>query len=166
MLRYFWSQWQEDIGKGDQNSYHNNQNQPPFVLSKLLISLGSQRKCLESWYRYANKNRRVLSSVINLNTSWDQLRKFLYFFGTITILAIVCWLTGCDQEVFYTPFPSNFMLSWVFGKMAKSPFNKGTFSGTGKSTQYPTQLSNLWWMPNSVSKGFDTAMKMGSSRRF
>ena len=29
-----------------------------------------------------------------------------------------------------------------------------------------TQLSNLWWMPNSVSKGFDTAMKMGSTRRF
>ena len=26
-----------------------------------------------------------------------------------------------------------------------------------------TQLSNLWWMPNSVSKGFDTAIKMGSS---
>ena len=29
-----------------------------------------------------------------------------------------------------------------------------------------TQLSNLWWMPNSVSKGFDSAMKTGSSRRF
>ena len=28
------------------------------------------------------------------------------------------------------------------------------------------QLSNLWWMPNSVSNGFDTAMKTGSSRRF
>ena len=27
------------------------------------------------------------------------------------------------------------------------------------------QLSNLRWMPNSVSKGFDTAMKTGSSRR-
>ena len=27
-----------------------------------------------------------------------------------------------------------------------------------------TQLSNLRWMPNSVSKGFDTAMKPGSSR--
>ena len=31
---------------------------------------------------------------------------------------------------------------------------------------YCSQLSNLWWMPNSVSKGFDTAMKKGSSRRF
>ena len=28
------------------------------------------------------------------------------------------------------------------------------------------QLSNLWWMPNSVRKGFDTAMKTGSSRQF
>ena len=28
------------------------------------------------------------------------------------------------------------------------------------------QLFNLWWMPNSVSNGFDTAMKTGSSRRF
>ena len=34
--------------------------------------------------------------------------------------------------------------------------------------KYPTwsQLSNIRWMPNSVSKGFDTAMKTGSSRRF
>ena len=29
-----------------------------------------------------------------------------------------------------------------------------------------SQLSNLRWIPNSVSKGFDTAMKTGSSRRF
>ena len=29
-----------------------------------------------------------------------------------------------------------------------------------------SQLSNLWWMPNSISKGFDTAMKTGSSRWF
>ena len=29
-----------------------------------------------------------------------------------------------------------------------------------------TQLSNLRWMPNSVSKGFDTAIKTGSSRPF
>ena len=28
-----------------------------------------------------------------------------------------------------------------------------------------SQLSNLWWMPNSVSKGFDTAMRTGSSSR-
>ena len=28
------------------------------------------------------------------------------------------------------------------------------------------KLSNLWWMANSVSKGFDTAIKTGSSRRF
>ena len=28
------------------------------------------------------------------------------------------------------------------------------------------QLSNLRWMPNSVSKGFDTAMRTGSSRWF
>ena len=31
---------------------------------------------------------------------------------------------------------------------------------------YCTQLSNLWWMPNSVSKCFGTAMRTGSSRRF
>ena len=28
------------------------------------------------------------------------------------------------------------------------------------------QLSNLWWMPNSVRIGFGPAMKTGSSRRF
>ena len=28
-----------------------------------------------------------------------------------------------------------------------------------------TQLSNLWWMPNSVRIDFGPAMKMGSSRR-
>ena len=27
-----------------------------------------------------------------------------------------------------------------------------------------SQLSNLWWIPNSVSKGFDTATKTDSSR--
>ena len=32
--------------------------------------------------------------------------------------------------------------------------------------EYHAQLSKLWWMPNSVSKGFGTAMKMGSSTRF
>ena len=31
---------------------------------------------------------------------------------------------------------------------------------------FPSQLSNLWSMPNSVSIGFGTAMKMCSSRRF
>ena len=29
-----------------------------------------------------------------------------------------------------------------------------------------TPLSNLWWIPNSVSVGFGTATKTGSSRRF
>ena len=29
-----------------------------------------------------------------------------------------------------------------------------------------SQLSNLWWMPNSVSIGFGTAMRTRSSRRF
>ena len=29
-----------------------------------------------------------------------------------------------------------------------------------------TQLSNLWWISNSVSKGVGTAMKTGSSRQF
>ena len=28
------------------------------------------------------------------------------------------------------------------------------------------QLSNLWWMPNSVCMGFDTVTKTGSSRQF
>ena len=35
-----------------------------------------------------------------------------------------------------------------------------------KTEYYASQLSNLWWISNSVSKGFDTAMKTGSSRRF
>ena len=30
---------------------------------------------------------------------------------------------------------------------------------------YITQLSNLWWMPNSVRKGFGPPMLLGSSRR-
>ena len=29
-----------------------------------------------------------------------------------------------------------------------------------------SQLSNLWWMPNSVCMGFDIAMRTGSSKRF
>ena len=35
-----------------------------------------------------------------------------------------------------------------------------------QSFKMSSQLSNIWWMPNSVSKGFDTAMRTGSSRRF
>ena len=35
-----------------------------------------------------------------------------------------------------------------------------------KQDDTTSQLSNIWWMPNSVSKGFDTAMRTGSSRRF
>ena len=31
---------------------------------------------------------------------------------------------------------------------------------------WPSQLSNLWWMSNSVCMGFGTAMRTGSSRRF
>ena len=30
---------------------------------------------------------------------------------------------------------------------------------------HPTQLSNLWWMSNSVCMGFGTAVRMGSLRR-
>ena len=32
--------------------------------------------------------------------------------------------------------------------------------------EYLPQLSNLWWMPNSVCSGFGTAMRMGSFRLF
>ena len=32
--------------------------------------------------------------------------------------------------------------------------------------KYRPQLSNLWWIANSVSKGFDTAMKTCKSRLF
>ena len=40
------------------------------------------------------------------------------------------------------------------------------FTGNGNTNNYRAQLSNLQWMPNSVSIGFVTAMKMGSSRQF
>ena len=40
--------------------------------------------------------------------------------------------------------------------------NTGLKEAAGKCAQ----LSNLRWMPNSVSKGFGTAIKTGSSRRF
>ena len=35
-----------------------------------------------------------------------------------------------------------------------------------RSKLQPTQLSNLWWMPNSVRIGFGPATKTGSSKRF
>ena len=41
-----------------------------------------------------------------------------------------------------------------------------TSSNQQQVIHWQTQLSNLWRIPNSVSKGFDTAMWMGSSRRF
>ena len=52
-------------------------------------------------------------------------------------------------------------MSTFFPKKATLQF---CFKGSnGTSTE--TQLSNLWWMPNWVSIGFDSAMKTGSSRR-
>ena len=41
-----------------------------------------------------------------------------------------------------------------------------TWSNIELRVHWVTQLSNLQWMPNSVSIGFGTAMKTGSSRRF
>ena len=35
-----------------------------------------------------------------------------------------------------------------------------------ENSLHTSQLSNLWWIPNSVSMGFGTAIKTGSSRGF
>ena len=53
----------------------------------------------------------------------------------------------------WIPSKWNIMVSWLV-------------SSIEKVLKISAQLSNLWWMPNSVSKGFDTAMKTGSARRF
>ena len=37
---------------------------------------------------------------------------------------------------------------------------------TERQLAFWPQLCNLWWIANSVSKGFDTAMRTGSSRWF
>ena len=53
--------------------------------------------------------------------------------------------------------------SVIFGSGYKCFFKSLLFFGVGVKTP---QLSNLQWMPNSVSMGFVTAMKTGTSRRF
>ena len=63
--------------------------------------------------------------------------------------AFPCVIVCCYQKLF-VPF------IWTHTAMAYKSFIK----------QINPQLSNLWWIPNSVSKGFDAAMKTGSSRRF
>ena len=46
------------------------------------------------------------------------------------------------------------------------PGTDGAWRALYQLCKRTTQLSNLRWMPNTVSKGFDNAMKTGSSRRF
>ena len=56
---------------------------------------------------------------------------------------------------------------WRQSLNTSQPHHPGLCPLTQLSPLYcHTQLSNLWWMPNWVSKVFDTAMKTGSSRRF
>ena len=56
---------------------------------------------------------------------------------------------------------SNNRLLGILGIVSKSPS-----SWRGPKPLWLTQLSNLWWIPNSVCIGFCIAMKMDSSRRF
>ena len=52
------------------------------------------------------------------------------------------------------------------GYLLLNPWASSTPWTSPGGCQRVTELSNLWWMPNSVGMGFDTVTKMGSSRKW
>ena len=74
-----------------------------------------------------------------------------FFFETFQPLTLLQWFAGwkCKRPSIYPPARQNRI------------FNQKRVN----RIKWATQLSDLWWIPNSVSKGFDTAMKTGSSIR-
>ena len=72
---------------------------------------------------------------------------------------------GSSRETTWTVGPlqhSHHQLAWASPKTTVKRWNSSLMN----YWSHQAQLSNLWWMPNSVSKGFDTAMKTSSSWRF
>ena len=116
---------------------------------------------------------------IPLGRQWNGL---MYFSGKWWALrASICWETR--ENLLAVFFLRCWRWFWVgdlesagvgagLGGLScrrRSPANKPKKKITScvlQSELCNPQISNLWWMPNSVSKGFDTAVKMGSSRRF
>ena len=89
------------------------------------------------------KNKSFKSSVV-----WQRSFKseWLWHLRPIPFMAV-----GCRYFFYTRPWPKVL----------------AAFELRNKYTQCcQPQLSNLWWMPNSVRMGFGTAMRTGSSRRF
>ena len=77
---------------------------------------------------------------------------------------------GEEQRIFWRPERSRRQME--SNRFRPTPHNRTRRAREGRkphccchSILFLSQPSNLRWMPNSVSKGFDTAMKMGSSRQ-
>ena len=86
-----------------------------------------------------------------LSKQWAPTQESVVTSFLFSYLTATATLQG--MPVKWIPSKWNIMVSWLV-------------SSIGKVLKISSQLSNLWWMPNSVSKGFDTAMRTGSSRRF
>ena len=95
------------------------------------------------------------------------------FFQTTWCINITFLISRIQNKISIASFQScpigQLKEDWKFSKKlvlnALKTSSKETTLWRHRSLSLP-QLSNLWWIPNSVSKGFDTAMKRGSSRRF
>ena len=96
------------------------------------------------WSWSLNNVLLIFAKKISLNRRWQFFQPastWCYFSNKSSIQSVVSYRI------------KNFLLKWETNLPSSSLY-------------YPSQLSNLRWMPNSVSKGFDPAMKTGSSRRF
>ena len=118
--------------------------------------------------------------------SWvSMMDKFVVLFALFFFPQVNKWLNWLEEA----ESDSGEEADWLLGMIAPNPVrlqppSMGTIGCKWTSKQpasvlmltkigechrsfkTPPQLSNLWWMPNSVCMGFDNAMKMGSSRRF
>ena len=88
----------------------------------------------------------------------------LYFFNTVFFCITLEFTTRLPH-----PFSQQTFIPKAYKRIVTNPSKRppttSTYGNLAKM-QWRPQLSNLWWMPNSVSIGFDTAMKTDSSRRF
>ena len=68
---------------------------------------------------------------------------------------------------FFRFYTKKFTLKGIrLARSAQVRFERKNLSNNWCQSKILTQLSNLWWMPNSVGIGFSPTMKTGSSRRF
>ena len=111
-------------------------------------------------YKACKKSR--MGKLLDKQVDWKWCN-FLHYWALLFLL-FPLKATQQFSSVCVPSYNSHFSIQ-ITSEMCR-PFSFRTLSARFKETKNShSQLSNLLWMPNSVSKGFDTAMRTGSSRR-